>query len=322
MGSYLAWMSPRLIEMRRVLTQRGTLYLHCDPTTSHYLKTLADAIFGSSCYRNELVWAYPASPSASKRNFPSKHDVILRYSVSGDWVFNADAVRVPYAESSLERVRYAANASTVMAGRSIELQEGGKLPPSVWSDIQQTYRYRAENTRYPTQKPTLLYERMIAASSNAGDVVLDPFAGCATTCVAAQRLGRRWIGIDVESEAVRLCRMRLVNELGFDGRTEELTEPPDRDDDRQLELIPRNQRLRLELWQRMQTEAEAETPPCEGCGRAPGMDYMEVDHIIPRSRGGEHTWDNVQLLCGPCNRSKGNKTMAQWRRDRASTGSR
>ncbi|MYF22710.1 MAG: hypothetical protein F4209_08160 [Chloroflexi bacterium] len=136
--------------------------------------------------------------------------------------------------------------------------------------------------------------------------------------MAAQKLDRRWIGIDIEPKAVELCRMRLVNELGFEGRTQELTEPPERDDDRQLELIPRNQRLRFELWRRMQQEHDDDRPPCPGCGNVlPGVEYMEVDHIVPRSRGGEHVWSNVQLLCGPCNRSKGNRTMAQWRRAQA-----
>ena len=196
--------------------------------------------------------------------------------------------------------------------------------PDWWSDINALQTWSRERTGYPTQKPVSLLERVVKASSNDGDVVLDPFAGCATACIAAQKLERRWIGIDIEPKAVELCRMRLVNELGFDGRTQELTDPPERTDERQLALIPRNQRLRFELWRQMQEQQQSEQPPCPGCGNTlPGVEYMEVDHIVPRSRGGEHTWDNVQLLCGPCNRSKGNKTMAQWRRDRASlTGSR
>ena len=145
--------------------------------------------------------------------------------------------------------------------------------------------------------------------------MLDPFCGCATACVAAQKLDRRWIGIDVEQEAVTLCRRRLVNELGFDGITQELNTPPPRTDVRQLELIPRNRALRFELWQKMQQQNGDETPACPGCDRSPGIEYMEVDHIIPRSRGGEHVWGNVQLLCGPCNRSKGQKTWTAWRRE-------
>jgi hypothetical protein len=125
------------------------------------------------------------------------------------WTFNDDDIRIPYAESSIARAKYAANASSVLAGTRIELRPGGKLPPSVWDDIQQTYRYRQERLGYPTQKPVRLIERIIQASSNEGDVVLDPFCGCGTTIEASQRLNRRWIGIDICVNACKVIEQRI-----------------------------------------------------------------------------------------------------------------
>ena len=201
-AAYLCYMAIRLIELHRVLKPEGSLYLHCDHTANGYLRQLLDSIFGIGNFRNEIVWAYPASPSAARRDFPRKHDTIYRYTKSSEaWTFNADAVRVEYAESSKKRVRYAANASTVMGGTEIKLRAGGKIPPSVWSDIQQAYRYRHEITGYGTQKPVKLAERIIQASSNEGDVVLDCFAGCAYTALAAERLNRRWIACDINPRA-------------------------------------------------------------------------------------------------------------------------
>ena len=200
-AAYLCYMAIRIIEIHRVLKPTGSLYLHCDHTANGYLRQLLDGIFGKDNLRNEIVWAYPASPSATKRDFPRKHDTIFRYVKSNDFVFNADSVRIPYSPSSINRARYAANASTVMRGTEIQLHDRGKIPPSMWSDIQQTYRYRDEITGYPTQKPVALAERIIAASSNPGDVVLDCFAGCAYSAIAAERLNRQWIACDMNPRA-------------------------------------------------------------------------------------------------------------------------
>ncbi len=209
-AAFLCFLGVRLLEMRRVLKPTGSIYLHCDHVANGYIRMVMDAIFGKANFRNEIVWAYPASPSATRKDFPRKHDTIFRYSKTAEWTFNADAVRVPYAESSMERIKYPANASTVMAGNTIELQEGGKIPPTVWSDIQQTYRYRKERTGSPDQKPVALYERIIKASSNPGDLVLDPFCGCATTPIAAHNQGRRWVGIDRREDASFHIANRLL----------------------------------------------------------------------------------------------------------------
>ena len=324
MGAYCAFMAPRLIELHRLLKVTGSIYLHCDQFANSYLRLLLDAIFGQSLMRNEITWCY-TGPGNVKRWFPRKHDTLLFYAKSDHSYFDRDAVRIPYSGGSPHTG--GGDFGGGMDASDIQTYgASGKVPEDWWPEsdgMSPVGRKPSERTGYPTQKPLALVERTIRASSRDGEVVLDPFAGCATACIAAQKLGRRWIGIDIEPKAVELCKQRLRDELQLFDVARELTEPPELTEERQLELIPRNQRLRLELWQRLQAETQAETPACIGCGRAPGMDYMEVDHIVPRSRGGEHTWDNVQLLCGPCNRSKGNKTMAQWRRDRTSlTGSR
>ncbi len=210
MLAYLSYMAERLAVMRDLLKDTGSIYLHCDPTASHYLKTIMDCVFGGKSFRNEIIWSYPASPSTATKDFPRKHDTVLRYVKSGDFVFNANDVRIPYSESSIQRSKYPANKSTILAGTEIKLHASGKIPPTVWDDIQQTYRYRSEALGYPTQKPLALLERIVAASSNKGDLVLDPFCGCGTTAEAAWKLGREFIGIDISPFAItRVCKERL-----------------------------------------------------------------------------------------------------------------
>ena len=208
MGAFLCWMAVRVLEMHRVLKPTGSMYLHCDPTASHYLKAMMDAVFGRQNFRNEIVWCY-SSTSQAKRWFPKKHDTILLYSKGTDWVFNPDdpVLREPY---KLERMPKRINDPARNRGGSgqwrgatdDELDERysiGKLIPDWWEI---TFGPNSpERTGWPTQKPLKLYKRMIAASSNPGDIVLDPFAGCATTAVAAEQLGRQWIGIDIREES-------------------------------------------------------------------------------------------------------------------------
>jgi len=133
----------------------------------------------------------------------------------------------------MARIKYPANASTVMKGIDIKLQAKGKIPPTVWVDIQQAYRYRSERTGYPTQKPLKLLQRIIEASSNEKDIVLDPFCGCATTCVTAEKLNRRWIGIDISVKAYDLVRKRMIKEVSNMFNTDKIgytTVPPKRTD--------------------------------------------------------------------------------------------
>ncbi len=189
MGAYLCFMGVRLIAMRRLLKPTGSIYLHCDPTASHYLKMLMDAIFGRRNFKNEIVWCY-TGPSNTKRWFPRKHDVILSYSKDKNWTFNWEDVRVPYVKLDTGKT------SGIFKQQAL-LDEEGKVPEDWWTQFTPVGRIKNERYGYPTQKPLALYERIIKASSNKGDLVLDPFCGCATTCVAAERTGRQWVGIDI-----------------------------------------------------------------------------------------------------------------------------
>ena len=303
MQSYLTMMAVRLLEMRRVLKPTGSIYLHCDPTASHYLKQLMDAIWGGVNFRNEIIWSYVASPSTTVRDFPRKHDTVLRYTKSSNWTFNADDVRVPYAESSLNRAKYAANASQVLAGTQIVLKEGGKIPPSIWTDITQAYRHRRQYTGYPTQKPLALLERIIKASSNEGDVVLDPFCGCATACVAADKLGRQWVGIDLSPKAAELVNVRLKDYMGdlfHDRLVTARTDIPKRTD---IDA-PKNYRQNKHVLFGQQEGR------CNGCRMDFPFKIFTVDHIVSQKRGGTHHIDNLQLLCGHCNSIKGDRDQS------------
>ena len=224
MGAYLCWMAIRVLEMHRVLKPTGSIYLHCDPTASHYLKTMMDAIFRRENFRNEVVWGYKASNSPIKSAFPRKHDIILFYAKSDKSTFNPQYV--PYDKDYIEKsYRYGNEAEGKYrkhsrradgSERRLYLDDAKGAPVlSWWTDIKAfgTATQSKERTGYPTQKPLALYKRIIEASSNLGDIVLDPFAGSATTCVAAERLGRQWIGIDINQDAEDIIRKRLQTEV-------------------------------------------------------------------------------------------------------------
>ncbi|MCS6847496.1 MAG: site-specific DNA-methyltransferase [Anaerolineae bacterium] len=196
--AYCAALAPCLGELRRVLKDTGSLYLHCDVRMSHYLRLMLDALFGRERCRNEIVWAYRTG-GAGKRHFARKHDAILFYTASDDYTFHPQRERVRY------RKRFFG------AQRDAHGYYADVLLRDVW-EIPAVINVSSERTGYPTQKPLALLERIIAASSNAGDVVLDPYCGSGTTLVAAQKLGRRWVGIDASEEAVRVARARLSKE--------------------------------------------------------------------------------------------------------------
>ena len=198
MQSYLIMMAVRLLEMRRLLKDTGSIYLHCDPTASHYLKTLMDAVFGVENYRNEIVWCYTGPGSPKMRQFNRKHDTIHWYSKSDTWIFNADTIRLQHHEKTLKNHKEGLSGS----GHADTPLRPGKVPESWWAErkgngLAITARQQKQYVGYPTQKPLALLDRIIRASSNEDDVVLDPFCGCATACVAADRLNRQWAGIDL-----------------------------------------------------------------------------------------------------------------------------
>lgn len=205
MLSYTSYMAQRLFEMRRVLKSTGSIYLHCDPTASHYLKLVMDAIFDEDNFRNEIVWHYYNVASTSRNFLGRKHDTILFYAKSKEALFNWDDMREPYVPHS-NWVKSSASYGDSRYGPN----EKGKLMHDVWA-IPTINNMAKERLGYPTQKPLALLERVIKASSNPDDIVLDPFCGCGTTIEAARKLNRRAIGIDVLPFALRLInRYRLV----------------------------------------------------------------------------------------------------------------
>jgi DNA modification methylase len=228
MLAYLSMMAPRLVELRRVLRPTGSLYLHCDPTASHYLNLLLDAVFGPERFRNEIVWCYTGPSAPKQRQFSRKHDVIFWYSRGDQWTFNADAVRVPYSGKTLENYKQGLVGSGFVAGDDEAVREinaGGKIPEDYWNFA--IAPRGKEYLGYPTQKPIALLERIIKASSNPGDVVLDPFCGCGTAVDAAQRLGRQWIGVDITHLAINLIKHRLMDAYGDTATFAVIGEPTD-----------------------------------------------------------------------------------------------
>ncbi len=211
--AYLSMMAPRRIELRRVLKQTGTVYLHCDPTSGHYLKLLLDAVFDVRNFRNEIVWCYRGG-GVPRQDFAKKHDLIYRYSKSDTYTFDVDAVRIPYSEDVMASGALRYDKSY----RSNKVYEGyrpnplGKHPEDWWEIQPLMPSDKRERVGYPTQKPLALLERIIAASSNSGDLVLDLFCGCGTTIDAAERLGRRWIGIDISRLATDVIEERLLTQ--------------------------------------------------------------------------------------------------------------
>lgn len=265
--AYLVNMAPRLVELHRVLKDTGSLYLHCDPTMSHYLKVILDAIFGPEYFRGEVTWLRTTTHNDAKRWSPNA-DIILYYGKSSRVTWNPQYL--PHTEAYLDdkyrhddgdgRGRYTLDNMTSPNPRpNLTYEWQGHQPPpngwrysresmqslhdegriyypsdkakrprlkrylseqsgpvvgNVWSDINPINSRAAERLGYPTQKPIALMERILQASSNPGDVVLDPFCGCGTTIDAAQKLGRRWIGIDVTYLAVDLIQKRLADRYG------------------------------------------------------------------------------------------------------------
>lgn len=230
--AYLAMMAVRLIELHRVLKPTGSLYLHCDPTASHYLKLLLDGVFGAGSYQNEIIWSYRRWPTKAKR-FQRMHDVIFFYA-KRDGLQTFHTLLEPPTESSMKRWKGRAQKVTFdEQGNRNPTQEAGDdsagvAMNAVWN-IPIIAPVAKERLGYPTQKPLALLERMISASSNEGDVVLDPFCGCGTAVDAAQKLGRQWIGIDVTHLSIGLIERRMKDRYGEDLQYEVHGTPNDLD---------------------------------------------------------------------------------------------
>ncbi len=225
MLAYLTMMAPRLVELRRVLKKSGTIYLHCDPTASHYLKILMDAVFKPERFLNEIAWCYNVG-GKGKRHWARKHDIILFYSKSNDWFFDGLSVGV---QRDTGTKSFGGKMGTDEDGRRYQDKlvratgkyyryyiDDPKIPEDWWTGINSIQSGAAERLGYPTQKPLALLERIITASSQKDGVVLDPFCGCGTTISAAHHLKRNWIGIDITYLAINAIKGRLRDTYGED----------------------------------------------------------------------------------------------------------
>lgn len=233
---YIAWMRERVRELYRVLKPTGSFYLHCDWHASHYLKVMCDEIFGRNNFRNEIVWHYRRW-SAASNNFQRMHDIIFWYSKSKDYIFTKPLQ--PYSESKWieDTVRGIVNGKLVRLkdeqGNYIkrEKENKGVLMHDVWEDINFIAPTSKERFGYPTQKPEALLERIIKASSNKDDIVLDAFCGCGTAMAVAQKLGRRWVGIDISPSAIALVKNRLISLGVSESRNLTVIGMPKKEDD-------------------------------------------------------------------------------------------
>ena len=389
---YLIYMAARLLEMRRVLKPSGSIYLHCDPTMSHWLKLLMDAIFGAGNFRNEIVWRRATKPKHSPASFGAFSDHVFFYAKSSEAKFyplksdisKSDAEeRFPLTEKETGRRYYLRsldiNRKDGRAGGALKVFGKKYAPKHSWQWSQETVNKRLKEnpllivekngalffkqyengmpvhniwtdilpespqnlTGYPTQKPLALLERVILASSKPGDVVLDPFCGCATACIAAEKLGRRWIGMDVSPVAFDMVKLRLAKELKItvksgrqhgeqeilrlqhkreDGSVDKWeahhrTIPPQRTDGVLLDIQSATGKAEVRDYL-----FAAQSGFCNGCAMQFPKTHFAIDHITPKAFGGLDLPTNLQLLCPGCNSTKSTKTMDEFVAARARQG--
>ena len=293
---------------------------------------MMDAIFGVKNFQNEIIWHYRRWTGKAKR-FQRLHDTILLYSkLHGEQIFNVQYD--PYTDKSLHRKQ---NYHTrIKDGEAFvtSIDERGVRAGDVLQ-IPVLNSQSKERTGYPTQKPLELYKLLINASSNEEGLVLDPFAGCATTCVAAEGLGRGWIGIDSNKEAKDVMFTRLQKEAQLPSGKRSWnrvirikTKPPKRTDDGkeaapELVLVsPTPKGPKLTARQLREQLIMLDSMKCQGCCWVPPhAEYLEVDHKTPKSKEGRDHIRNRVLLCSPCNSKKGNKlTLAELRKNRIQEG--
>ena len=267
MKSYLIMMAVRLLEMKRILKPTGSIYLHCDPTASHYLKLTMDSVFGPANFHSEITWKRTNAKGLAFKGYPNNADLLLYYSKADQFTWNRpfrphdqsyvdkfyrhvepetgrrfrldnlanpnhDRPNLTYEFLGVTRVwRWTRERMQAAYDQGLVIQQrpgavpalkryldemSGNPVDTIWDDIKPIQARSAERVGYPTQKPIALLERIIQASSNEGDVVLDPFCGCATALIAAEKLGRQWVGIDLSPVAKTLVQRRMAKELGFD----------------------------------------------------------------------------------------------------------
>ena len=336
-AAFLCFLSVRLIEMHRVLKPTGSVYLHCDSTASHYIKMCMDTIFGKNNFRNEIVWSYQGT-GQPRNAFKRKHDIIFFYGKSKDSVFSDMGSSEPISDFSKSKYTREDQKGKY---KEIRHKDGSihrqyirthQRMRDVW-EMPVINAMAKERTGSPDQKPIALYERIIKASSNEGDLVLDPFCGCATTIIAAQNLNRRWIGIDRRKDA----RYHIITRLmGISRKERERIEKYAIDKD-WLDKQTEKYEMHYQTEPPLRTDQAAQTSPelahvypietiyqlrhaemhdilvnqfglkCWGCNFIPpDKRYLHLDHIIPKTDGGSNDIDNRALLCQPCNSKKSN----------------
>lgn len=221
MSIYMMAMAIRLFEMHRILKPTGSIYLHCDPTASHYLKIIMDCLFGKQNFQNEIVWK---RNQGSKNNTRTKYsacvDSILFYTKNSSYTFNtefrdlSDATLANYKHIDDDGRIYRKNKKGRKTDKVYLDENPGTPVDTIWNENHmQLAPKTSERTGWPTQKPLSLLKRIIEASSNEGDIILDPFCGCATACVAAENFDRQWVGIDISESAELITKVRLQEEV-------------------------------------------------------------------------------------------------------------
>ena len=399
MGAYICFMSVRLLAMHRILKPTGSIYLHCDPTASHYLKAVMDAIFGVGQFRSHITWRRVNPTGRGSKRYANNADHILYYVKGSKFTWkqpykahDKKYVNSAYRHTDKDGRRFSlgdlkgAGKRTGSSGKpwkGINPDETGyhwaipnkaipaellkrscqeKLdyldsigriywPPkgrmprykryldempgtpidTLWDDIGDCNHPKdPERTGYPTQKPLALYERIIMASSNEGDIVLDPFAGCATTCVAAERINRQWVGIDIWDKAHEVVVRRLHDQVGLFGDVNYTADLPKRTDDGQAAApylqvkhsVPEPPGRKMSRQEMYEILLSQQGTKCQGCDRKfDDPRYLELDHNTPRADGGPNHISNRILLCGPCNRLKGHiYTLSGLRRENKKRG--
>ena len=319
MMSYLIYMAVRVMEMRRILALHGSLYLHCNQYAGHYLKLMLDAVFGPEQFVNEIIWNYgtPSGGRAGGRKPVKCHDSLLVYASDyGRHVYNRQYT--PYSEKyTNDWFRHTDESGRVYRTRSRNgkivrqyLDESPGMPLStVWDGIKQLssqsgwFPSNKKGVDYPTEKPLDLVRRIVLASSNEGDMVLDPFCGCATACIAAEMENRQWVGIDISPKAADLVADRMDDEVGLFYQGAHREDIPFRTD---LVGMPRYNSVENKRWLYGEQGGF-----CNGCAEHFQTRHLEVDHIIAVSKGGTDHISNLQLLCGHCNRMKGDRPQEE-----------
>ena len=307
MEAFLMMMAVRLLLCHKLLKETGSIFLHCNESANNYLRTIMDMIFGRNNFRNEIAWCY-TGPSAAQKQFPRKHETIFWYSKSDKWTFNADAVRVPYTQLNTQHKEpggggIGGNLTKETVGA---YRERGKIPESWWTKFTPVGRLEKERCNKPTQKPVALYSRLVLASTNPGDVVIDPFCGCATTLIAAENAGRQWIGIDINptTEELVIKQLDKLSEGTEDFWRKEVTIRhglPKRTDNKI------SKKKKDELKEQLMVEQLKHQPylVCAICNHPTEHFYLEIGHEQPKCEDGGWEPDNLQLECSRCNRRKG-----------------